>query len=67
MIKINFVNSFIIVINNYDSILKINIDFDRETKKIIFCRENCNEKIEARKSIVKKINEKKNVLIDVDD
>ena len=39
--------------------LKINIDFDRETKKDFFRRESCDEKIEARKLIVKKINEKK--------
>ena len=37
--------------------LKINIDFDRETKKIR--RKNFNEKIKTRKLIIKKINEKK--------
>ena len=47
--------------------LKINIDFDRETKKKFFRCESCNEKIETRKSIAAKINEKKNVLIDVND
>ena len=39
--------------------LKINIDFDREIIKKNFRRENCDEKIETRKLIVKKINEKK--------
>ena len=35
--------------------LKINIDFDRETKKK-FRRKNCEEKIETQKTIVKKKN-----------
>ena len=59
IIKISFVYLFIVVINDYNSMLKINIDFDREIIKKNFRRENCDEKIETRKLIVKKINEKK--------